>query len=144
MTVFCMVEGLGANAYSVSRSPHHGPNPNPNPNPNPSPTPIQVSRALAMAATPPLAVLVLGTRVSASFLLASGAVALGGHLYARYQPGARPHAARPTSPASADVREDAVARRAEPGYSAGYSASYSAARGDDSGEDDVTAPLVQP
>ena len=28
---------------------------------------IQVSRALAMAATPPLAVLVLGTRVSASF-----------------------------------------------------------------------------
>ena len=97
-----------------------------------------------MAATPPLAVLVLGTRVSASFLLASGAVALGGHLYARYQPGARPHAARATSPASADVRDDAVVRRAQHGYSAGYSASYIAARGDDSGEYDVTAPLVQP
>ena len=97
-----------------------------------------------MAATPPLAVLVLGTRVSATFLVASGAVALGGHLYARYAPGARPHAARAASPASADARDDALARRAQPGYSAGCSASYSAARGDDSGEDDVTAPLVHP
>lgn len=82
----------------------------------------------------------LGTRVSATFVVASGAVALGGHLYARYQPGARPHAARATSRASADVRDDAAAGRAQPGYSV----SYSAARGDDSGEDDVTAPLVHP
>ena len=64
MTVFCMVDGLGANAYSVSR-------------------------CLAMAATPPLAVLALGTRVDASFVAASAAVAIGGYLYARHQPGAR-------------------------------------------------------
>ena len=90
-----MVDGLGANAYSVSR-------------------------CLAMAATPPLAVLALGTRVSAGFIAASGAVAVGGYLYARYQPGARLNAAR---------------ERTQPDRK-----QYSPVPGDD----DVTTPLAVP
>lgn len=105
MTVFCMVDGLGANAYSVSR-------------------------CLAMAATPPLAVLALGTRVSAGFIAASGAVAVGGYLYARYQPGARLNAARDRNPSPVPGDDDV--RRARPSYSAVP------------GDDDVTAPLVYP
>lgn len=72
-----MADGLGANAYSVSR-------------------------CLAMAATPPLAILALGTRVSASFIAASGAVAVGGYLYARHQPSTRPAAACDRNPSGED------------------------------------------
>ena len=97
--------------------------PNPNPNPNPSPNPNQ-------AATPPLAVLALGTRVSAGFIAASGAVAVGGYLYARYQPGARLNAARDRNPSPVPGDDDA--RRSRPSYSAVP------------GDDDVTAPLVYP
>ena len=55
-----MVDGLGANAYSVSR-------------------------ALSMVATPLLAMAVLGSRVSAEFALASAVVAAGGYLFQRYR-----------------------------------------------------------
>jgi drug/metabolite transporter (DMT)-like permease len=64
MTVFCMVDGLGANAYSVSR-------------------------CLAMVASPPLAALALDTRVSPGFAAASTVVAVGSYLFARYQPPVR-------------------------------------------------------
>ena len=58
MTVFCMIDGLGANAYSVSR-------------------------ALAMVATPIVARFVLATKVPAAFAAASAIVAGGGYAYVR-------------------------------------------------------------
>ena len=61
MTIFCMVDGLGANAYSVSR-------------------------ALAMVASLLLAFLALGSPVSPIFAACSIAVAGGGFLYARSRP----------------------------------------------------------
>ena len=61
MTIFTMTDGLGANAYSVSR-------------------------ALAMVCTPALAIAALGASVSRGLVVASAAVAAGGYLYARYSP----------------------------------------------------------
>ena len=61
MTIFTMTDGLGANAYTVSR-------------------------ALAMVATPALAVFALGATVPRGLIAASAAVAAGGYLYARYSP----------------------------------------------------------
>ena len=58
MTVFCMVDGLGANAYSISR-------------------------AMGMVCTPLLASLALGTSCSVGFCAFSALVALGGLLFAR-------------------------------------------------------------
>lgn len=58
MTVFCMVDGLGANAYSVSR-------------------------ALALVCTPLLAALFLGSTCSVEFCAFAALVALGGLLFAR-------------------------------------------------------------
>lgn len=65
MVVFCMADGLGANAYSVSR-------------------------ALAMVASVPMAQAALGTRVSAAFAASSAAVAAGGYLFAHHQPKRQP------------------------------------------------------
>ena len=62
MTVFCMIDGLGANAYSVSR-------------------------AVGMVCTPLLATLTLGIPLSIEFCLASTMVAFGGFVFARCKRG---------------------------------------------------------
>lgn len=78
MVVFCMADGLGANAYSVSR-------------------------ALAMVASVPLANAALGTRVSAAFAASSAAVAAGGYLFAYHKPERQPSAHRSRSDASLEI-----------------------------------------
>ena len=81
MVVFCMADGLGANAYSVSR-------------------------ALAMVASVPLAHLALGSRVSAAFAASSAAVAAGGYLFALHKPERQPLVHRSSDPCLSSLASD--------------------------------------